>query len=256
MMITNRLTIPTVTAVVAAAAAIVAVSRGPTSVSVHAPAAEAPPTQEAPGTFTVVGTATLDVEPDTAELHLTLSSRAMRPSKATDAVRAQQKKLLAALDSLGVGTADITLSHVDIVEIWDYRYAVNHLDGYEASISITADTKDFDLIGPMMDAAADAGATGVSSSYKADLPALKKKARDVALAAAKDKAVQTAAALGFSLGKVAAVAEDSSASSASGYYWSAPVANAEVRLESASTAATQGELQPLTVSITVTYRLP
>jgi uncharacterized protein YggE len=217
-----------------------------------APPAAAPPASPAlpPPAFTVVGTATLDVAPDTADLHVTVSAQATKPGAATKTARARQQKLVASMVALGVEERDIKLALLQIAPIWDEKYT--HVVAYQAAISMTASTHDFDRIGSMMEVAADAGATAITSSFHADLPALKRKVRDLALTAAKDKAEQIGTALGFKPGKVIAVEEDG----ATGYnYYGGQVANVAVEEPAQSRATVSGELQPLTLSISVTYQL-
>jgi uncharacterized protein YggE len=211
--------------------------------------APTPPEQNA---FTVVGTATLDVEPDTAHLHVTVSAVAPRPGAAAKAARAKQTKLIAGLVELGLVTTDIDLSQMSITQIWDYNR--QRVTGYSASIRIAARTKDFDRLGPMMDVAADAGATDMSSTFEADLTPLKKKVREMALAAAKEKAGQISGALEVQLGKIVAISESTGDGRWVGWGESS-VPNAYEVQPSKLVSATTAELQPLTLSISVTYKL-
>ena len=102
---------------------------------------------------------------------------------------------------------------------------------------------------------ADAGASQLSSAFRrSDLPELKKKVRDMALAAAKDKAKQTATALGIDLGRVVAVSEN-----AGGSMWNATyfpqVANAMERNDVQGGTALGGTMQALTLDVSVGYQL-
>lgn len=204
-----------------------------------------------PGTFTVVGTATLDVQPDIADLRVTVSSQAPRPGAAAKATRAKQARLVSALGSIGIEEQDIKLSYLSINPVWDYDR--NRVTGYEAAISVTASTKDFDEIGSMMDAAADAGASNMSSSFRTDLSVLKAKVRDMALTAAKDKAAQISKALDVDLGKIVAIAENNGGGWY--YYGGEHAPNAYAEQPSKLVSSTSAEMQPLTLSISVTYQL-
>ena len=93
----------------------------------------------------------------------------------------------------------------------------------------------------------------MSSQFRrSDLPELKKKVRDMALIAAKDKAKQTAGTLGIKLGRVISVAENPN-----GHMWSSayfPQANmAETRNDSGVVLG--GTMQPLTLEVTIGYEL-
>lgn len=238
--------------VVVAALGLYACNPPAPEVHITPPAPAAPvPAAGVPGTFTVVGTATLEVEPERAELLVTVSSTAARPGEATKAARAKQAKLMKSLGALGIEEQDIRLSHLAITQLWDYER--QRVTGYQASIQVTASTKDFDELGPMMDAAADAGATNMSSSFVADLVPLKKKVREMALAAAREKAEQMTQALGVTLGKVTALGENTGAGWM--YYGENGLANAVDLVPSKLVSSTTGTLQPLTLSVSVTYTL-
>lgn len=73
------------------------------------PTPSAPPAAQAPA-LTVVGTAQLDVQPDTADLHVTLSATAARPGEAVKVVRARQAQLDAKFAPIGLAPGDIRLS--------------------------------------------------------------------------------------------------------------------------------------------------
>jgi len=211
-----------------------------------------------PGQMTVTGTATLEVSPDCADLTMTISADGARPGLATAAVQAKQQEMVAALMKLGIEAADLKLSHLTLNPI----YASNP-DGwsqlkvatYRAEITVTATTRRFDQIGPIMDAGAQAGASAMSSQFRrSDLAELKKQVRDMALTAAKDKAAQTAKALGIELGRVVTVAE-----APNGQMWDSayfPRVSNEVARSAAPGLAIGGVLQPLTLDITIGFELP
>jgi hypothetical protein len=210
-----------------------------------------------PGLMTVTGTATLEVSPDCADLTMTISVDGARPGIATAGVQAKQQELVAALMKLGIETADLKLSHLTLQPIYspdaDGGWSQLRVATYRAQITVTATTRRFDQIGTIMDAGAQAGATSMSSQFRrADLPELKKQVRDLALAAAKAKATQTAKALGIALGRVVSVAE-----APAGHMWSSgyfpPVANEARPIGGGSGIG--GVLQPLTLDITLGFEL-
>jgi uncharacterized protein len=90
----------------------------------------------------------------------------------------------------------------------------------------------------------------MTTSFRvADLPALKKKVRQMAGKAAREKAEELASAVGFDLGEVRAVVE----APGDGWTWNGVYANA-VATEAAP-AAPHGNLQSVTLTVTVTYDL-
>jgi uncharacterized protein YggE len=209
--------------------------------TVEAPPAAAPVPQN--GSFTVEGSASIDVTPDTADLHLTLSSQASRPGAATHAVRDNESHLVAALNKLGVETANLKLCQLRLDPVYDVKG--EHVIAYSASIEVIATTHDFDQVGDMMEAAGNAGATSMSTDFHADMAAMKAKARTMALAAAKDKAKQIADGLGIATGKVIGVVENPMG----------PYGYANATFEDARAAGIGAAPDTLTLSVQVTYQL-
>lgn len=232
---------------------LAACSSRPAPITIACPGA-ADPTAAAdrPGTMSVSGTAQLDIVPDTADMHIVLGAQQWRPKAAATAVRAKQQALVKALDALGLGADDISLSYLTISPTYDPKSGV--LTGYAAAITVTASTHDFDRLAEIMEAAATAGATGTSTDFRvADLSKLKSKVRDQALAALKAKADQTSSALGIKLGRITTVAENQGGEGWS-YNGSMAVANS-VNFEPRTQVGTKADTQSLTLTITATYEL-
>jgi uncharacterized protein YggE len=241
----SRLALAVTTAL--AASSLVACAAAPPQVHVHTDKAPDP------GHLVVTGSATLQVSPDCADLTMTMSARSMKPGEAVNEVHAKQAALLAALHKLEVADADLKLSTLSIQPEYEYTFGQNVLKGYNARVTITVTTKKFDQIGALMEAGGNAGVTEMSSQFRrSNLDELKKQVRDMALQAARDKAKQTATALGIVLGTVTGVSEESS-----GYLYS----NAYFPSNSSgsvndSPATLAAEMQPLQLQISVTYELP
>lgn len=223
-------------------------------ITVPAPTGISAPT---PGGMTVTGTATLEVSPDCADITMTIDVDGARPGVATTAAQTKQQAIVDALKKLGVEASDIKLSTLTMNPIYEWVKDRNVFKGYRAAITITATTKQFDKIGPIMEAGSENGATSMTTGFRrSDLSELKKKVRTMALTAAKDKANQTATALDIKLGRVVNVAEN-----AGGMMWSAAyfpkVANMmESNAGPRSVAdALGGALQPLTLDVTIVYEL-
>jgi len=206
-----------------------------------------------PGVMTVTGTATLDVAPDTADVSMTLQTLAPRPKNAVVALRARQDQLVAALVALGIEASDIKISQLGLAP--DYIYPEEgppRLRGYQASLVVTASTRRFELIGDMMEAGAGAGAQAMNTSFRcAGMPELKKKVRDMAIAAARDKAEQMTRGFGVKIARITALNE---ASAGNGWYFDPALANA-VDTEAQRRVTLSPELQPLSLTITVGYEL-
>ena len=211
---------------------------------------------ERPGVMAVNGQATLEVSPDCADLTITIATDHTVPGTSVRALETKKLALVAALQKIGVETGQVKLSNLQLDPIYAPNpegWATLRVRTYRSQITITATTKDFAKIGDMMDAAASAGATSMSTAFRrSDLPELKKKVRDMALAAAKAKAEQTASTLGIKLGRITSVAENQG-----GYMWSSQYfpSNAAASMDQGAAIALGGSLQPLTLDISITYEL-
>jgi uncharacterized protein YggE len=200
-------------------------------------------------TITVEGMATLDTTPDLMDVAMTVRVESKSPKTCVAGARKNADDLVKGMTALGLAKGDLELSQVNLGPTFDRETGVR--TGYEASISIVAKTKSFDLIGDLSEAAANAGVTDISTSFeRSDLPAQKAHVRDLALAAAKAKAEQTVKALGTALGAVDAVSE-----SAGNYQAYGGVAN---NIEVRTTSGTGGlsvSATSLTMTIYVTWEL-
>jgi uncharacterized protein len=209
----------------------------------------------APGVMSISGTATLDVAPDTANVSMTLTGNGSRPKQAVVALRAKQDDLIKALQALGIETGQIKISHLGLEPVWVYpEKAAPYIRGYQATLTVTASTRRFDLIGDMMEAGAGAGASSMSTNFEcADLPELKKKVRDLAIAAAREKAAQMAGGFGVKLARITVLNE---AAAGNAWYFDPAFANAAAEGASIrSRISLSPELQPLVLTVTVAYEL-
>jgi len=233
---------------------------GLTACNDRAPQVIAVPQQTAvaqPGVMTVTGQATLEVSPDCADLTMTLVIDGAKPSIATRNLANKEDELVAALQKLGIEKNDIKLSMVTLNPIYK-DWPQTKIITYRAEVTITATTHKFEQVADMMEAGANAGATSMSSNFRrSDLPELKKKVREMALKAAKEKAELTAKTLGIEIGRVTSVAEVPA-----GYMWSNAYFPSNVANEAAIAPAPNGQhialggaLQPLTLDITIGYEL-
>jgi uncharacterized protein YggE len=220
------------------ATSIVACGHPPT-IEVHTGAADAG------HALTSTGSATLAVAPDCADLSLTITANAARPGQAFATARAREDALVGALEHLGIARADLALSQLGVDPVYRDDGGRAVLDGFRAHVTITATTRAFDRIGPLMEAAADAGVTEMSNRFRrSDLAALRAKVRTEALAAAQAKAAATAATLGLHLGRIIAVSDASPSYLSSNEYFPSSGGGA---------GGLAAEQQPLTVDVTLTY---
>lgn len=212
----------------------------------------------APGAFAVTGTAEMQVRPDVVDMHLTIAAEAPRARVAAQQLRARQAELRKALVEAGVAAEDLSFSSLGIEPVYTYdEHAPPRLRGYRASIDLTATTKQFEALPDLLEAATTAGATNVTTERRVlDLASRKREVRDLALAAAKAKAEQTAAALGVKLGRITAISEGSDAGLAWNGRWERETANvAQTMVALPPAAPLAGDAQTLTLTIAVTYEL-
>ena len=236
------LSILAVMAVAVGVAAILAVPRPPSPAAIVA---------ESPGQprgMVVGGSATLEAVPDVADVRATLSVEAASPVEATREVRARQSAAAGALAAAGVAGTDVSLSHLGLDPVHDRESGA--IARYRASIDLTVAVRDFERLAPLLEILANRGATSVSTSFRvSDLPALKARVRRDAAAAAQKKARDLAAALGVELGPVRAVTE----TPGDGWSWNGAYAN--FVSTQAVPGGTHGNLQPISLTINVTYDL-
>lgn len=201
-----------------------------------------------PRGMVVGGSATLEAVPDVADVRATISVEASSPVAATRAVRERQSAAAGALAAAGVAATDLALSHLGLEPVHDRTTGA--IVRYRASIDLTVAVRDFDRLAPLLETLGEQGATTVSTSFRvADLPALKARVRRDAAAAAQEKARELAAALGVELGAVRAVTE----TPGDGWTWNGAYANHLSR--EAAPSGTHGNLQPISLTINVTYDL-
>ncbi|HVV87404.1 MAG TPA: SIMPL domain-containing protein [Kofleriaceae bacterium] len=208
-------------------------------------------------TFTVTGTAQLDVSPDCADLTLTISGEAPRTGPAAAAAREHQTALLGRLAALKVAKEDLKLSSLRIDPVIEYLTdGRQRSKGFRAETRVVVTTRDFEQIEAIMDAAAASGVTQMSTAFRSEkLDEVKRRLRDLALDAAAAKAKQMTSKLGTSPGAVVGIAEQSGGSLWSNAYF--PPANLPKLTGDATPGAlTTAEAQTLTLEVSVTYQLP
>lgn len=185
------------------------------------PTSSTPPTEPLPtepvvttseGTITVAGTGTVQVEPDTAVVNLGVQATAPTGAEATDSVNAAATALTEALIAAGIAEDNIQTAGLNLYSVTGDDGTT--ITGYNASLSINVTIDDVEAVGSTIDAAqsaAGAGFTigGVTFSF-ADPESVLAQARVDALASARAKAEQYAAAAGEELGEIISIVESPS----------------------------------------------
>jgi uncharacterized protein len=159
----------------------------------------------------VSGNGSVSAAPDRAQASFGVSTAAKTASAALRGNAAEMTKVIAALKGQGIATADIRTELVSLSP----RYSTNGdvIVGYEATNSVSVTLRRLDKVGPVIDAAVDAGANQVSGPnlVRADAAGLYRSALRVAIANAKSKARTIASASGLHLRRITDVSEASAA---------------------------------------------
>jgi len=161
----------------------------------------------------VAGHGSISAVPNRAQVSFGVSTSAKTASAALRANAVEMTKVIAALKGQGIASADIRTELVSLSP----RYSQNGEDvvGYDAANSVSATLRKLDKVGPVIDAAVDAGANQVSGPdlVRADSAGLYRSALRVAIANARAKARTIASASGLHLRRITDVSETSSAPS-------------------------------------------
>jgi hypothetical protein len=208
-------------------------------------------------TITVSGTAELKVDPDKADLWLTVEASGNDASAAQAALQLKSNKVIDALKEAGVAESDMETTGFSVYPDyqWNPQTGENTIKGYKASHSIKVNVRDFTKVGTYADVAGGAGALVNNVQY--GLTDAKKKAFDEqalaqAAASAKQKAESLTSSVGAKLGKVVAIQESNV------YYPPMPYFD-RMAIAEASGAGKATEILPgpqtVTATVTVTYAL-
>jgi len=157
----------------------------------------------------VTGDGSVATVPDRASVSFGVSSDAKTASAALHANAADMTKVIAALKAQGIAAADIK---TDLVSLSSrYSSSGDAVIGYTATNSVTATLRSLAKVGPVIDAAVDAGANQVSGPnlVRSDATAIYRQALRAAISNARGKAQTIASASGLHLRRITDVTESS-----------------------------------------------
>jgi uncharacterized protein YggE len=204
------------------------------------------------GRITVTGTGTVTGVPNQLILSIGVQVKAASVSTALSNANQAVSRVTGALRDHGVAAADIQTADLYISP--DLRGAAQTPNGYTVSESVTATLRQVSAAGGQIDAAVRAGGNAVTvngiSLNLTDTSSLLASARKAAVANARTKASQYAAALGQPLGPVVSITD----SADSGPFFPA-AARTAAGAASSSVPISPGT-QQLSVSVTVVYAVP
>jgi uncharacterized protein YggE len=176
-------------------------------------AALTPALAQAPRTLTMAGSATVKAAPDMADISAGVTTEAPTAAAALSANSAAMTRLFAALDRAGVARRNIQTSSFNVSPVYSSLASSTsqqqRLTGYRVSNELHVILEDTAKVGATLDALVAAGANqtnGLSFTIKDPAPLLAK-ARAGAVADARLRAQQYAAAAGLTLGPIQSVSE-------------------------------------------------
>lgn len=159
-------------------------------------------------TISVTGSATVTAANDTAGFTTGVDVRRSTPGAALRSASATMRRVLAALEALGIADEDIRTQRVGVDRIVR-RAGGRRITAYEAVNTVFVTVRAIRRTGAAIDAAVAAGATRVSgpSFWRASTRDLYRRALVLALRKARGKAAALAADAGTTLGEVLRIAE-------------------------------------------------
>ena len=154
----------------------------------------------------------IDSRPDTASFNTGVETKAPTATQALRDNSLQAQKVIDKLKELGIAEKDIQTTGINLNADYEYDRAkeTNRFVGYVVSNQVRATVRNIDNLGKILDAlVSSGGATNLSGPYFSihDDSAVKKLARERALANGKQQAETYAKAAGFSGVRVLAIAE-------------------------------------------------
>ena len=161
-------------------------------------------------TLTVQGTGIVSLDPDTATITLGVRESSADVGEAQARVSEKLTQVVGKLQSMGVREEDIHTSSIDIYE--DYNYDDSDEKAYAAANSISVTISDIENAGKYIDAVFEAGANTFSGIVfsASDTADAKKRALELSVENAREKAEVLAAAADMKVAGISAVVEQGS----------------------------------------------
>lgn len=202
--------------------------------------------QKSESTVTANGNSQMSVMPDEVSVYLMIETRNLSAETAKNDNAVISEKVMAALKGLGIADKDIETQNFNINPEIDWTSGTQKITGYIVQNSLIVKTKDFSLVGKIVDSSVDAGSLVNSINFElSNEKSNQYKTLAIANATqdARIKAEAIAAGLGKTVGRLISV-------SASDYnYYPYPIyARAEAGgMADAKVAATQ--IQPKNIDV-------
>lgn len=182
-------------------------------------------------TFNTTGDAEITAVPDEAQVRLGIDVKRSTVVEAQSSANETINSISDAIKKLGIDKEDIQTQNYRVSPEYDYKSPERRITGYRVNTQIVVKITDFEKLNQVIDIATSLGANqvgGISFSLSEEKQdELKKEARKVAIAEAKDSAAELAKLAGIKLGRVVNVSE-----SEGGNYPQPIYARAEIAMDS------------------------
>ncbi|MDQ4065686.1 MAG: SIMPL domain-containing protein [Actinomycetota bacterium] len=116
-------------------------------------------------TVTVTAAGTVEGRPDVAVVSLGIRVRGQTAQEAMNELSRRQNAVIDGIRALGLRQDDVTTGNIGLREFCRYDGVLERVvcRGFVANTSVRAETTDFDLVGAIIDAGIDGGATSVNN---------------------------------------------------------------------------------------------
>lgn len=166
------------------------------------------------GTISVTGNGVSTGVPDMATISMGVQEEARDAQDAMDKVAIGINAVLASLSQTGVAAEDLQTSQISLYPIWSNSNGLGgqRVTGFTASVTLNVMLRDLDKMGTVLAEVVAVGGNrfqGVSLGFQ-DTSAMQAEARVAAVANARMKAEQLAAAAGVALGDIVSINEGGS----------------------------------------------
>lgn len=161
--------------------------------------------------ISVTGTGSVQVNPDMATIQIGVTSSAKTSAEAQKTNTNTTKKVLQAIQALGVKEEDIKTQYLNVYPVYDYEKNATQVQGYSVNNQLSITVQDVSKTGTIVNAAMTAGANnlnGVSYDVK-DRTKYYDQAVEKAMSSAKSKATAIAKVSSQQLGTVINVTDSS-----------------------------------------------
>lgn len=207
-----------------------------------------------PPSITVSGTGRVKAEPDVADINLGVTKQAKDAQTASNEAATTMTAVIAALRAAGVAESDIQTTTISLTPVYDWDDSPPQIEGWEATNLVNVTVRDIESVGPVVDAATAAGATNINGiTFRVDdATAAEAEARTAAVADARAKADQLAAAAEVTIVGVLSITE-------SGGQPPMPIYMERAAFDMAAGASASTPVQPgqveLSISVMVQYEI-